>query len=524
MRRSSSVNSLNPLKRKTRKIQELGVKDRSALRLNLFNPKHVTVASTTKSVALGPGTTKLSSVAMNDRTTPDAPQASSRPPYHLSSQSWPITSNAAASFLPGSGAPLTPPEDIDSFKWDAQVSIEQPEHSQGVKQASSTQPGRTDGQSAQHSRPSSTARPSGIQIPETLDLTTEDTSMPNWLQRACRPLVSHLGDSSNQQHIQMVVQALPSQAKTLDVKPVFEKVVEVVQAQYSYAPYITITHAVSQVIGMDEVPASPPATPNTHNSGDDYFQDQTIFTHAAMVPAYHTSAQSSVMVAPRPTNIIAAPSSVHITTLERYIPPTTKQEVNDFFNLTRKSYLADRLRELSVNNGSLLLIYPTKKGATTFANKYIGPIIEPFLRQFILLNNLYTELAATLGHMSSLEAMKTFEECTAAISAMCQALDQRAPVRGLQSRFNIVHAETANVVLSDNVWKEWFLEQEQPRLRQNLIDYHKAGGRMPGRTGQIEVTPGMLAREVLDGIRTSRELAGNQGIEVGVFVIRRSLV
>jgi hypothetical protein len=243
-----------------------------------------------------------------------------------------------------------------------------------------------------------------------------------------------------------------------------------------------------------------------------------------MVPAYHTSAQSSVMVAPRPTNIIAAPSSVHITTLERYIPPTTKQEVNDFFNLTRKSYLADRLRELSVNNGSLLLIYPTKKGATTFANKYIGPIIEPFLRQFILLNNLYTELAATLGHMSSLEAMKTFEECTAAISAMCQALDQRAPVRGLQSRFNIVHAETANVVLSDNVWKEWFLEQEQPRLRQNLIDYHKAGGRMPGRTGQIEVTPGMLAREVLDGIRTSRELAGNQGIEVGVFVIRRSLV
>jgi hypothetical protein len=87
LRRSSSVNSLNPLKRKTRKIQELGVKDRSALRLNLFNPKHVTVASTTKSVALGPGTTKLSSVAMNDRTTPDAPQASSRPPYHLSSQS-----------------------------------------------------------------------------------------------------------------------------------------------------------------------------------------------------------------------------------------------------------------------------------------------------------------------------------------------------------------------------------------------------------------------------------------------------
>lgn len=322
----------------------------------------------------------------------------------------------------------------------------------------------------------------------------------------------------------MVVQALPSQAKKAGIKLVFEKVVEVLQEHFTLPPYITITHAVSQVISMDEVPASPPATPNTHHSSDGYFEDQTIFTHAAVVPAYHAQSTVSTIVSPRPSNIIAAPSSIQMTILERYIPPTTAQEVNDFFTMSRKSYLADRLLELSANDGSLLLVFPTKTGGTTFAKNYIGPIIEPFLRQFVLLNHLFVDIAVDLGRMASLSSMKEFPELRDAVGQMCQALGQRAPARGIQSRYDVVHAETAEVALNRNVWREWFLEQETPRLRQNLVDYHKAGGRMPSRVGQIETTPGMLAREVVDGIRTSREPAGEVGIEVGVFVIRRSIV
>lgn len=205
-------------------------------------------------------------------------------------------------------------------------------------------------------------------------------------------------------------------------------------------------------------------------------------------------------------------------------PPATAQEVNDFFTLSRRSYLADRLLELSANNGTLLLVYPTKAGATTFANKYIGPVIEPFLRQFVLLNNLYTNVAIDLGRMAAVAGMKEFEEMKELLLAMCQALGQRAPSRGLQSRYDVVHTETAEVVLDRTVWKEWYLDQEQPRLRQNLVDYHKAGGRMPDQGGRLEVTPGMLARELVDGIRQSQQAAGNAGIEVGVFVIRRSAV
>jgi hypothetical protein len=109
------------------------------------------------------------------------------------------------------------------------------------------------------------------------------------------------------------------------------------------------------------------------------------------------------------------------------------------------------------------------------------------------------------------------------VLVLCRTLSQRVPSRGLSSRYDIVHAETAEVVLDRAVWKEWYLKQEQHRLRQILVDYHKAGGRMPARIGQIEVTPEMLVREVVEGIRQSGEVAGNAGVELGVFVIRRSV-
>jgi len=460
-------------------------------------------------------------------------------------QSWPLTAHMDASsfrYPCGIQPLLTPPEDLDSFKWDTTLETES---SGGIRSVPENHPGAGPGtrtQTQEHNRSSPTTRPSEIRMPAPSNMSSDESNMSNWLGRACqhlgivlgpmnsnhRLLMSHVvancGDPSSQQHIQMVVQALPSQTKRSGNKPVFEKVVEVLQGHFTLPPYITITHAVSQVISMDEVPASPPATPNTHYSSDDYFQDQTIFTHAAVVPAYHAQNFASTVSSPRPSNIIAAPSSIQFSILERYIPPTTAQEVHDFFSMSRKSYLADRLLELSANNGTLLLVFPTKAGGQTFAKRYIGPVIEPFLRQFVLLNNLFVSIAVNLGRMASLEGMKTFPELLQAVRQMCQALGQRAPARGIQSRYEVVHAETAEVVLKRNVWKEWFLEQEQPRLRQNMVDYHKAGGRMPSRVGQIETTPGMLAREVVEGIRSSREPAGDAGIEVGVFVIRRSML
>ncbi|KIX99914.1 uncharacterized protein Z520_04551 [Fonsecaea multimorphosa CBS 102226] len=414
--------------------------------------------------------------------------------------------------------PLTPPEDLDSFKWETPS---QTDSSGGVQTASNVE-GRSANQRQNQPRTSSTSRPSEIRMPEPSNMAGDEPSRLNWLERVCQHLVSSSGDPTSQQQIQMVVQALPSQPRSTDTRRIFDRVVEDIQNHFTSPPYITITHAYFQAISMDEVPASPPATPNTNYPTDDYFQDHTVFTHAATVPAYHSHTATFNAVAQRPSNIIAAPSSIHISILERYIPPTTPREVEDFFTLSRRSYLADRLLELSSNDGSLLLIYPTKQGGQTFANRYIGPVIEPFLRQFILLNNLYTDIAIQLGRMAAVASMKSFEEMQELLSAMCEALSQRAPSRGLPSRYQVIHAETAEVVLDRALWKEWYIEQEQPRLRQNLVDYHKSGGRMPARSGRIEVTPGMLAREVVDGIRQSRETAGDVGLEVAVFVVRRT--
>jgi hypothetical protein len=74
----------------------------------------------------------------------------------------------------------------------------------------------------------------------------------------------------------MVVQALPSK-KSTETRPLHEKVLEEVQNCFSTPPYITVTHAYYEAISMDEVPASPPATPNANYSAatDGYFQDQT---------------------------------------------------------------------------------------------------------------------------------------------------------------------------------------------------------------------------------------------------------
>lgn len=68
----------------------------------------------------------------------------------------------------------------------------------------------------------------------------------------------------------------------------------------------------------------------------------------------------------------------------------------------------------------------------------------------------------------------------------------------------------------------WYIDQEQQRLKQDLMEYHKEGGRLPqGESGNIELTAGMLAREIITELQKSAITMQTEAIEVGVFVIRR---
>ncbi|RMD40166.1 hypothetical protein DV735_g4954, partial [Chaetothyriales sp. CBS 134920] len=419
-------------------------------------------------------------------------------------------------------APPTPPEELDYFSWTTAVLCP----SQGSRTSSTgSQAGACIQSTSAPTQPlPAPARPSAISLPVMGRMTDADeASPPSWLDSAANTIVASQAQPLSSGYIQMVVQALPSQRKGSRSKPIFQQLAQLLQQQSQEAPYITITHVVSSLLSMGDVPASPPATPNQLNTTDSYFDSQTIFTHAATGPIYHPPTQSSIESLPRVTGIVAAPASVNVSTLERYIPPTTGEEVLDFFTLSRKSYLVDRMTELSPKNGTLLLVYPTANGARTFANRYIGPIIEPFLRRFCLLNNLSMDAASRMGRVAAIPAMMTFEEMCRRLEQLCTDLAERAPVgREPRSGYSLIHSAKVDMTVDRNSWLQWFVEQESARLRQDLVDYQRAGGRISTRG--FDTTPASLAREVIEGIRTSTEVAGGVGIELGVFIIRRSMI
>lgn len=336
--------------------------------------------------------------------------------------------------------------------------------------------------------------------------------------------VSIHGDLPPNAHVNMVAQAMPPHTeRSLDgSKLVFEEIVQSLQQFSTNVPYVTITHAYTDrtIVSLGEIPDSPPATPNTLG-GSDYFDCNTIFTHGAQVPDYHRP--NTIVGSTGRNPKVAAPSSVDVGTLERYLPPTTADEVRDFFSLSRRSHLVDRLSELGASKtGTLLLVYPTKAGGQTFAKWYKNPILDTLLRQFMLLRGLTTRAADALGRLESLEALMSFEQMQKALEKLCSELGPQLPPIGGRSEFTIAHTEQAEVILNRQTWIELFLAQESSRMRQDLIDYQKSGQRMPSQG--FEASPAALAREVEDGIRSSKEHAGGIGIEVGVFVIQRHLI
>lgn len=108
-------------------------------------------------------------------------------------QSWPLHSRLNLASLNGPCGivgPLTPPEDLDSFKWESSEEIQS---SEGVRTVSDVDQGRPNRQSHSESRPRSTSRPSEIQMPDRSNLAQDAPSRSDWLGRACQ----HLGMELN---------------------------------------------------------------------------------------------------------------------------------------------------------------------------------------------------------------------------------------------------------------------------------------------------------------------------------------
>ncbi|KAJ5330007.1 hypothetical protein N7452_010397 [Penicillium brevicompactum] len=358
--------------------------------------------------------------------------------------------------------------------------------------------------------------------------------MGSWLDHGINMTASSLSLANPRgEAVKIVSQTLPypqTSEQSVSLPKTDSVFCSMVQAVHNHlqpgqSPYINVTHAVPEHFSLSNLPHSPPSTPRSSTAAEDYF-NATVFSSAAVVGAYHDyrgPLQRQMTHAPMP---IVPPHSVHISVLERYLPPPSAQEYRDVFCPTRPSFLVDRMSELSPNGGSLLFVYPTKKGASTFKSQYLGPILDPLLRQLVVVNELSADVGRYLGKLSSVSQMDDFATMKANIVALCESLSSPS------SKFHVADAGRGSTHLDRNQWSEWFIHQEKARMKEVLSLYwqngrrsHKSMGPGSGMMGSKEVTSSGLLSEICDGIRKRRYGEDNEprdGIELGVFVIRRS--
>lgn len=351
------------------------------------------------------------------------------------------------------------------------------------------------------------------------------------------PLVSSLPFSNARgESVRIVSQMLPyphcpeKDASIVTHDNVFCSLVQTVQnrLQHGQSPYINVTHAVPEQFSLSNLPHSPPHSPQSSFPQNDYF-NSTVFSNAAVVSAYHDFRGLIQTRAPHFPVPIVPPSTVHISILERYLPPSSAQEYKDLFLPHRPSFLVDRLSELSPQDGSMLFIYPTKRGGSTFKSQYLGPILDPLLRQLVVVNEMSADIGRYLGKLSSVSHLEDFDTMKENLSQLCESLSSSS------SRFSVVDARKGSVNPDRNTWTEWYIHQEKARMKEVLSVYWQNGRRLPASKvsnmasnyllENKEVTSAMLLGEILDGIRRrpyGEDMGTPDGIELGVFVIRRS--
>ena len=290
-----------------------------------------------------------------------------------------------------------------------------------------------------------------------------------------------------------------------------------------HVQYISITHAVPLRFNLADLPTSPPSTPNpTVPGGSDYF---SVFANAVAVVDRHGQAALNTPMPSSPCPIVP-PSSVEIALLERYIPPSTIQEYLDLFSATDPSALVDRLVELRPNGGTLVFIYPTKAGAETFANNYLGPILDPLLRTLVVLHKLSADIGIDIGKMAAVEHLATFESTKRKLNSLFSKLNRGSSLQTTapekKMSYSLLHSCKGKVQMDRKVWTEWWAQQEIPRVREVMARYWKRAQHLPA---DADVTSAVLVREISNGITSrpyNKGAAPTEGIEVGVFVIRRT--
>ena len=255
---------------------------------------------------------------------------------------------------------------------------------------------------------------------------------------------------------------------------------------------------------------------------DDYFTTK-VFDSAVPAVDY----ENEVTPTKPWSNPLAAPASIHVAMVERYIPPASQKELADIFTLQGRSLLVDRMVELSPNNGCLVFIYPTKAGGECFLKHYLGPVLDPLLRFMVVTNSLSFDFSSSLGAMNSVGALHNFETMRRRIYTLCERLDGKTPtsaerLHGIKSLFSLVYSSKEYVSLDRKIWSDWWIRQEKFRVKESVSSYFRTSMQLPvAEPGRPEIHQGAFVQQILDGVAQKEARSPSEKIEVGVFVIER---
>jgi hypothetical protein len=313
--------------------------------------------------------------------------------------------------------------------------------------------------------------------------------------------------------IKILSHALPCPSLTGHV---FGQIIATIHERAStHTSWINVFHALPGRYTLSDLPKSPPSTPGPAVGGDSYFTSK-VFDSAVAIPDYQLD---SKLLPPSPRPVVP-PGSINVSVVERYIPPTNTNEFAEMFKLRGRSLLYDRLTELSLDDGVLLFIYPTRTGARTFMQQYLGPILDPLLRTVTVVHDLHSELGRSLGQMGAVNYLDEYDNLEAQIRRFCGALDERPGNTEKRAIYEVIHAAREEVVLERSAWADdWWIKQEKPRVRDVITKYFRKSKKLPSD----EMSGAHLIQEVLEGV-SKREYQGEspkKGVEVGVFVVKK---
>ncbi|KAK5175747.1 uncharacterized protein LTR77_000886 [Saxophila tyrrhenica] len=439
----------------------------------------------------------------------------------------PAVRNPLSEKLPGTGVrspaqyigdPLTPPEEVPDIDWNHAALVDRPvafADEQPLGRPSASEQSRAGAQNAQ----SGSGRP--------LSGPLGSGQSPLWFDSALHTIVDDLRSAPiPNSGLRILSHALPSPSPNGHV---FTSVITAIQQETTAVEsWINVFHAIPGRFNLADLPRSPPSTPGPAVGGTDYFTEK-IFDSAVSIADY----QEDLSQLPRSPRTVVPPSSVDISIVERYIPPTSSNEFKEMFRLEGQSILVDRLRELSTNNGSLLFIYPTKTGGQTFMREYLSPVLDPTLRTMGVVHGLSSSMATTLGGMAAVERLPDHAAFQHQLETLLARISHGGPAierlfeQHHTPHLTLAYAARQTVMLDRATWAScWWTKQEKPRIREAVTRYaREAQTRSSNAHVERPRTSTELLQELLKGVAEKPYPAGQgprHGIEVGVFVVKRS--